>query len=84
MLEALVKDVSIAQVAFVLVLALVILNGIKTARLDYRISKLGLRAPKRESWAPFGLDMAYRGVRSVVNNDVLPYFQGSTFPQGNL
>jgi hypothetical protein len=75
MLEALVQNVSVTQVALITVACVLLVGLVSRMHESYRISKLGARAPIRPSYAPFGLDTAYRGIVSVLNNRVLEYFE---------
>jgi hypothetical protein len=75
MLEDIIKNVSIVRVALVIVVCFFILQFKRRMQESSRIKKLGLRAPFRTSWVPFGLDIAYGGAMSVIRNGTLQYFE---------
>jgi hypothetical protein len=79
LLDSLIKDTSWTQLTLLGLAALVLFNYIKSAAHDAKIRKLGLRAPVRPSWLPFGIDLAYGGVKSLLNNETMEYFQEGKF-----
>jgi hypothetical protein len=82
MLENILRTVSIAHVAYVIVFFLLLLHLRGRMQENAKIKRLGLRAPSRSSWIPFGLDIAYGGAMSVIKNGTLQYFNdGKAFPK---
>jgi cytochrome P450 len=75
LVDSLISDASWTQLSVVGLVLLVLFNLIKTTIHDAKIRKLGLRAPIKPAWLPFGIDLAYGGVKSLLANETLEYFQ---------
>jgi hypothetical protein len=79
MIEELLKLITPLQVVVGIILLLLLRLFVNQIVEDRRIRQLGERAPSRQSWLPFGIQIAYEGVMSVKNYQTLEYFQEGTF-----
>jgi hypothetical protein len=75
MLEDFVKGISISQIAIFAIGITVFLYYASQIQENIRIKKLGSRAPVRTAWLPFGLDVIYGSVSSVLKNETLEFFE---------
>lgn len=83
MIGTLFQYVSITQIVLIVVVGVVGFGVIKRMQETHRIARLGAKAPLRKAWAPFGLDTAYNGIQSMMNNRVLQYFNEGFELYGN-
>lgn len=74
-LDNLLKDASWIRLAVIAIVLPIVITYVKNALNDAKIRKLGLRAPIRPSYAPFGLDIVYGIVKALLVNRTLEYFQ---------
>jgi len=78
MLESLFQHLTAGRVVLGGILLLVIFDVLSRLTGHLKIRKVGLRAPSRAIPWPFGLDVAYHGIRSARNNRVYEFFQDGT------
>jgi hypothetical protein len=83
MLEEILHHVSFLTLAIVAVVSYVLFDFVRGWIESRRIARLGARAPRRRYLLPFGLDVVYGGVRSVVENRVLEYFEEGMMKYAN-
>jgi hypothetical protein len=83
MLEDIFKDVTYPQLLIVLIGSYILYDFIQKVIEDRKIRKLGGRAPLRPAWLPWSVDLAYQGVRSVINNTTFEYMQRGLKTYGN-
>jgi hypothetical protein len=83
MLKERLQNVSFLQLGVIAVISYVLFDYIRRTVESRKIARLGSRAPMRKYMLPFGLDIAYGSVVSVVNNRVLEYFSEGMKKYGN-
>jgi hypothetical protein len=81
MLENIFKDLTWGQGTLGVIGVLILLDFVSKLVTSAKIRKLGARAPARSTWLPFGIDLAYRGVVSVMRNNTYEFFtEGENCP----
>jgi hypothetical protein len=83
MLEEILRHVSFLPLVIGAVISYVLFDFVRGAIESRKIARLGARAPTRRHFLPFGLDVVYGGVRSVVENRVLEYFEEGMMQYAN-
>lgn len=83
MIESLTHDVSVFNVAVFLFASYWIYGLFVRLNDSRRIRALGGHAPAISSWAPWGLDLVYRTLRAVWNNQAYEMWHGIFYGYGN-
>jgi hypothetical protein len=78
MLEDIFKNVSALQLVSAGVVLLVLYRVFSLVAENYKISRLGERAPVRPSYLPFGIDTAAKSLKNLFNHNFLPYITDGT------
>ncbi|KAF2671178.1 cytochrome P450 alkane hydroxylase-like protein [Microthyrium microscopicum] len=73
MIEEVIKSFTFVQWALVTLGAFVVYDFVKKVRKDSKIRRLGGRAPMRKGWLPFGLDIAYSSLMSLLRNETVEH-----------
>jgi hypothetical protein len=77
-LESLFQHLTVGKVVVGSIVLLILFDFLSRLVNHLKIRKVGLRAPSKTIPWPFGLDIAYRGIRSAQNNKVYEFFQEGT------